>query len=90
MIVGTAGGASAMPVTQLAPAAKQITEGAQDARWHVDPTAAGGAPVPIGMAGIGDRIAGAGITSTGIAGVGITGGGVITIGTGTIGDPLRN
>jgi hypothetical protein len=37
IIVGTAGAASAMPVTQLAPAAKQITEGAQGARWACGP-----------------------------------------------------
>ena len=37
VIVGTAGAASAMPVNQLALAAKQITEGAQDVRWVCGP-----------------------------------------------------
>ena len=37
VIVGTSGTASAMPVHQLAPAAKQITEGAQEAHWACGP-----------------------------------------------------
>jgi hypothetical protein len=37
MIFGAAGAASAMPVNQLAPAAKQITEGAQTTHWVCGP-----------------------------------------------------
>jgi hypothetical protein len=37
IIFGAAGAASAMPVSQLAPAAERITEGAQTARWVCGP-----------------------------------------------------